>query len=81
MEKTEGKGHEGQKKKWGRKRRESLLGLIRVIIGGQSMQRQLEAVNVTRREVDGEEWGCWGETWEGSANNAYTFPPHKGDAG
>lgn len=37
-----------------RKRRESLLGLIRVIIGGQSPQRQLEGVDVTRREVKGE---------------------------
>lgn len=43
--------------KGGRKRRESLLGLIRVIIGGQSMQRQLEGVDMTRRVVDGEEGG------------------------
>lgn len=43
-----------------RKRRESLLGLIRVIIGGQSVQRQLEGVNVTRRVVDGEEGGDGG---------------------
>lgn len=61
MEKTVEKGHEGQKKKWGTKgeeERESLLGLIRVIIGGQSIQRQLEAVDVMRRAVDGEEWVC-----------------------
>lgn len=43
-----------------RKRRESLLGLIRVIIGGQSMQRLLEGVDVTRRVVDGEEGGDGG---------------------
>lgn len=44
-------------KKGGRKRRESLLRLIRVIIGGQSMQRQLEGVDMMRRVVDGEEGG------------------------
>lgn len=40
-----------------RKRRESLLGLIRVIIGGQSMQRLLEGVDVMRIVVDGDEGG------------------------
>lgn len=44
--------------KEGRKRRESLLGLIRVVIGGQSMQRQLEGVDMTRRVVDGQEGGA-----------------------
>ncbi len=36
---------------------ESLLGLIRVIIEGQSVQRQLEGVDVKRRWREG--W--WGE--------------------
>lgn len=40
-------------KRW-RKRKESLLGLIRVIIGGQSMKRQLEGVDLTWKVVDGE---------------------------
>ena len=40
-----------------RKRRESLLGLIRAIIGGQSTQRQPEGVDMTGRVVDGEEGG------------------------
>lgn len=44
--------------KEGRTRRESLLGLIRVVMGRQSMQRHLEGVDMTRRVVDGEEGGA-----------------------
>lgn len=56
-----------------RKRRESPLELIRVIIGGQSPQRQLEGVDVMRRVVNGENGGGGGVR----GNNTMAFPKHK----
>lgn len=65
-----------------RKRRESLLGVIRVIIGGLSMWRQLEGLDVMRNRA---RWrrrrGWWGEREESGGNNTLAFPTHKGMLG
>lgn len=60
----------------------SLLGLIRVIIGGQSMPRQLEGVNVTKRAADGEGGGVGGgEREESGGKKDLGLPRTKGMLG
>jgi len=67
------------KNKINRKRGESMLGLITVIIGGWNMQQQLEEVNVTRRVADGRGGGRERVERQGSdGNKTLAFPTQVG---
>lgn len=79
MEENKGKRSWRTKEKMGnkgrRKRRESLLRLIKAIIWCQSMQRQLEGVDGMRSVVDWEEGGdSGGEREKSGGKRTWTFP-------